>query len=115
MLYTNLKHIEKSSDYKQLISKHEYVMICCGNMGQISIPVYAIMEEIENDYKNINFFDMEFDNPESHVIRNLPEVKGFINTPYCIYYKNGEVIKTTSGIQTKEQITTILNQLTINN
>jgi len=112
MLYTNLKHIETAAEHQQLISQHENVMICCGRMGPMCIPVYQIMEEIENEYKQINFLDMEFDNPESHVIRNLNEVKGFTGIPFCIYYKNGKVVKATSSIQTKDDITKTLNQLT---
>ncbi len=111
MLYTNLSHIETTADYQQYINKYEYVMICCGNMGQMCIPVYAIMEEIENDYKNINFFDMEFENPESQVLRKIYDSKDFTNIPFCIYYKNGKVIETTSGIQTKNDIIKILDQL----
>jgi thioredoxin 1 len=114
MLYTNLKHIETAADHQKLINENENVMVCCGRMGPMCIPVYGIMEEIENDYKNINFYDMEFDNPESHVIRNLPEVKGFTGIPFVIYYKNGNVVKATSSIQTKEQITNILNQFSSN-
>jgi thioredoxin 1 len=53
---------------------------------------------------------MEFDNPESHVIRNLPEVRGFMGIPFTIYYKNGRVVKATSSIQTREQVTTILDK-----
>jgi thioredoxin 1 len=53
---------------------------------------------------------MEFDNPESHVIRDLPEVKGFMGIPFTIYYKNGKVVKATSSIQTKEQIAAILDK-----
>ena len=112
MLYTNLNHIETAADHQKLINENENVMVCCGRMGPMCIPVYAIMEDIEDDYKHVKFFDMEFDNPESHVIRNLTEVKGFTGIPFCIYYKNGKVVKATSSIQTKEQITTILNQLT---
>ena len=74
------------------------------------IPVYEIAEELEGDYKHVKFFDMEFDNPESYVIRQLPEVRGFMGIPFTIYYKNGKVVKATSSIQTKAQVTTILNQ-----
>jgi thioredoxin 1 len=110
MLYTNLKHIETAADHQKLINENENVMVCCGRMGPMCIPVYGIMEDIEDDYKHVNFYDMEFDNPESHVIRSLPEVRGFMGIPFTIYYKNGKVVKATSSIQTKEQITSILNQ-----
>jgi thioredoxin 1 len=53
---------------------------------------------------------MDFDNPESYVIRNLPEVRGFMGIPFTIYYKNGKVVKATSSIQTRDQVTSILDQ-----
>ena len=110
MLYTNLKHLETASEHARVISENENVMIVCGRMGSMCIPVYGIAEEIENDYQNVKFYDMEFDNPESHVIRNLLEVQNFKGIPFTIYYKNGKVVKATSSIQTKEQITSILDE-----
>jgi len=110
MLYTNLKHIETAADHAKIISENENVMVICGRMGPMCIPVYGIAEEIENEYTHVQFYDMEFDNPESHVIRSLPEVKGFMGIPFTIYYKNGKVAKATSSIQTIDQVTSILNQ-----
>jgi thioredoxin 1 len=108
MLYTNLKHIESAEEYSSIINENENVMIVCGRMGQFSIPVYRIAEELESEYSNVKFFDMEFDNPESAVIRNLPEVQGYSGFPLTVYYKNGEVVNATVGIQTKAQVTAIL-------
>ena len=110
MLYTNLKHIESAADHTRVISENENVMIICGRMGPMCIPVYRIAEELENEYKHVMFFDMEFDNPESHVIRDLSEVKGFMGIPFAIYYKDGVVAKATSGIQTREQVKAILDK-----
>jgi len=110
MLYTNLKHIETAIDYAKIISENENVMIICGRMGPMCIPVYGIAEELEGEYKHVEFYDLEFDNPESHVIRNLPEVRGFMGIPFTIYYKNGKVVKATSSIQTKKQVTDILDK-----
>jgi thioredoxin 1 len=115
MLYTNLKHIENAAHHNKVISENENVMVCCGRMGPMCIPVYGVMEELEDDYQNVKFFDMEFDNPESHVIRNLPEVRGFMGIPFVIYYKNGKVVKATSSIQNKAQITGILNSVFVEN
>ncbi len=110
MLYTNLKHIETAEDHAKVINQNENVMVICGRMGPMCIPVYGIAEDIEDEYKHVKFCDMEFDNPESYVIRNLPEVKGFTGIPFTIYYKNGKVVKATSSIQTKQQVTTILDK-----
>ena len=110
MLYTNLKHIETAADHQKLISENENVMICCGRMGPMCIPVYGIMEDIEDQYTHVKFADMEFDNPESHVIRNTAEVRGFMGIPFTMYYKNGKLVKATSSIQSKTQVTTILEK-----
>ena len=110
MLYTNLKHIETAADHVRIISENEKVMVICGRMGQMCIPVYGIAEELEDEYRHVKFFDLEFDNPESYVIRNLPEVRGFMGIPFTIYYKDGKVAKATSSIQTKAQVKAILDR-----
>jgi thioredoxin 1 len=108
MLYTNLKHIETAADCARIIKENENVVIICGRMGLFSIPVYRIAEELEPAYKQVKFFDMEFDNPESEIIRSLPEVQGFSGFPVTVYFKQGEVVKATVGTQTKEQVIEIL-------
>jgi len=110
MLYTNLKHLESAAELNKTISENENVMVICGRMGPMCIPVYGIAEELEEEYKHVKFFDMEFDNPESHVIRSLPEVRGFMGIPFTIYYKDGKVVKATSSIQNRAQITAILDK-----
>jgi thioredoxin 1 len=110
MLYTNLNHIETAADHANAIAENENVVVICGRMGPMCIPVYGIAEEIENKYKHVKFCDMEFDNPQSHVIRNLTEVQGFMGIPFTIYYRSGKVVKATSSIQTREQITAILEK-----
>lgn len=110
MLYTNLSHILTAEQHQKVISENENVMICCGRMGPMCIPVYGIMEQLEGEYPNVKFFDMEFDNPESHVIRNVPEVRNFMGIPFTMYYKNGKLVKATSSIQTMRQVTTILDE-----
>ena len=110
MLYTNLKHVETADELKKIINENENVMVCCGRMGPMCVPVYAAMEELESEYPHVKFYDMEFDNPEAHIIRNAPEGRGFMGLPFVMYYKNGNVAKATSSIQSKEQIKTILDQ-----
>lgn len=110
MLYTNLKHLETAADLKKAVSENENVMVICGRMGPMCIPVYEIAEELEDEYKHVKFYDMEFDNPEAYIIRSLPEVRGFMGIPFTIYYKNGRVVKATSSIQTMEQVRAILDR-----
>jgi len=78
-------------------------------MGPMCIPVYATMKELESEYPNVKFYDMEFDHPEAGIIRNLPECRGFMGLPFTVYYKNGKLVEATSSIQSRDQITSILN------
>ncbi len=109
MLYTNLHHIESLDEHKKVLAENENVMVICGRMGPMCIPVYGIAEELEDVYPHVKFCDFEFDNPAADVIRALPEVQGFMGIPFTIYYKNGKVVKATSSIQSKAEVTAILD------
>ncbi|HPF00536.1 MAG TPA: thioredoxin family protein, partial [Bacteroidales bacterium] len=74
------------------------------------IPVYAVMEDLENEYSHVKFADMLFDSPEAHVIRNAPEARGFMGLPFVMYYKNGKVVKAVSSIQSEEQVREALEE-----
>jgi thioredoxin 1 len=110
MLHTNLKHVLSKDDFHKLITENENVMICCGRMGPMCVPVYAAMSELENEYNDVVFADMEFDIPEAEVIRNAPEARGFMGLPFTFYYKYGKTVAATASIQSKEQIETILEE-----
>ena len=110
MLETNLTHMNSADDVNTLIEKNENVMICCGRMGPMCIPVYEAMEELESEYPHVKFADMAFDSPDAKVIRELPEARSFAGLPFTIYYKNGKVVEATSSIQTRDQITEILDK-----
>ncbi|HGY54481.1 MAG TPA: thioredoxin [Caldithrix abyssi] len=110
MLQTNLTHVLSEDDYNKILAENENVMICCGRMGPMCVPVYAAMEELEEEYPHVKFADMEFDLPDAHVIRNLPECAGFMGLPFTVYYKNGKVVKATSSLQSMDQITEILDE-----
>ncbi len=111
MLDTNLKHIESADEWQKFITENENAMICCGRMGPMCIPVYDAMEEMEGEYEHVKLADMDFDHPEAHVIRNAPEVRGFMGLPFTMYYKNGQVVKATSSIQSDEQVREILDSV----
>lgn len=109
MLQTNLTHVLTAAGLQKLIDENENVMVCCGRMGPMCIPVYGIMEDLEPEYTHVKFADMEFDNPESWPIRNAPECRGFMGIPFTVYYKNGKLVKATSSIQSMQQVKTILD------
>ncbi len=107
-LQTRLEHIHSASEFNKIIQENENVMICCGRMGPMCVPVYAAMEILRGKYENVSFFDMPFDHSEAHVIRNLPECVGFMGLPFTVYFKNGKVVKATTSIQSQDQVETIL-------
>jgi len=111
MLDTNLKHVESQEELKELLENNVNVMICCGRMGPMCIPVYGIMEELEEEYSHVQMRDMDFDIPVASFIRNLPECSFFMGLPFTVYFKNGKVVEATSSIQDKKQITGILNKV----
>jgi len=108
-LNTNLDHIVTADEFNKITSDNENVMICCGRMGPMCVPVYAEMEDLRGEYSNVKFYDMLFDSPEAHIIRNMPECAGFMGLPFTVYIKNGKVVKATSSIQMRDQITEILD------
>ena len=110
MLNTHLTHIETEAAFQELLAKNENVMICCGRMGPMCIPVYDVMEKLESKYPHVQFRDMEFDASVAHVIRNLPECRTFNGLPFTVYFKNGKVAAATSSIQSKQQVTEILDR-----
>ena len=109
-LMTHLEHVMTAAEHAKILEENENVMICCGRMGPMCVPVYAAMEELRDEYPDVKFMDMLFDSPEAHVIRNAPECAGFMGLPFTMYYKNGKVVKATSSIQSKEQIKAILDE-----
>ncbi len=110
MLMTNLNHVESADNHKKILEENENVMICCGRMGPMCLPVYDIMDELQEEYKNVKFYDMDFDGPDAHVIKNAPECAGFMGLPFTMYYKNGKVVKATTSIQDMDQVTSILDE-----
>ena len=111
MLDTDLKHVESHEEMNELLKNNANVMVCCGRMGPMCIPVYDIMEKLESEYQHVRMVDMDFDIPVASFIRNLPECSYFMGLPFTAYFKNGKVVEATSSIQDKKQITGILGEV----
>ena len=109
-LHTRLEHLSSESDFNEAISNNENVMVCCGRMGPMCVPVYQAMEELREEYPEVKFVDMAFDLPDAKVIRALPECSGFMGLPFTVYFKNGKVAAATTSIQSKEQVKEILDR-----
>lgn len=107
-LQTGLIHIHSEAEFIEVLKENAYVMICCGRMGPMCLPVYAAMQILKEQFKHVAFCDMPFDHPEAHVIRSLSECHGFMGLPFTVYFKNGAVVKATTSIQTKDQVESIL-------
>lgn len=110
MLHTNLKHVLSADEHARLINSAENVMICCGRMGPMCIPVYAAMSELQNEYDQVVFADMEFDIPDAAVIRDAPECRNFMGLPFVVYYKKGKLVHATSSIQSVAHIRKVLDE-----
>ncbi len=111
MLQTNLEHVNTKDELQNLIENNEKVAVCCGRMGPMCVPVYDVFEILQDEYNDIQFRDMAFDNPEAAAIRNLPECRSFTGLPFTVYYRNGKVVKATSSIQTAKQIKDIIGEV----
>lgn len=115
-LQTNLKEFATAEELQNYINENENVMVCCGRMGPMCIPVYEVMEEFteESDYEHIKFAVMAFDNPEAAIIRNAPECRNFMGLPFTMYYRNGKVAAATTSIQNRQQISSVLDSKLVN-
>ena len=109
MLETNLKHLETAEALTNALKNNENLMICCGRMGPMCIPVYRAMERLEEKYPKVAFRDMDFDISASDFIKKLPECRDFRGLPFTVYFNQEKVVAATTSIQTEEQITEILD------
>jgi thioredoxin 1 len=111
MLQTHLKTLTSKEDLQGLIEKNEKVVVCCGRMGPMCIPVYDILDVFQDKYPDTQFRNMDFDTPDAEVIKSLPECRGFNGLPFTVYYRNGKVVKATTSIQTAKQIKDIMSEV----
>jgi len=110
MLDTDLRHLEADEEVRTVLDENENVMICCGRMGPMCIPVYRIMEDLEAAYSHVAFRDMDFDIGPARFIRGLPECATFQGLPFTVYFRKGEVAVATTSLQSREQVVEILNR-----
>ena len=64
VLQTGIQEIETRAELQKMMEENENVMVCCGRMGPMCIPVYDVMEELEDERPDVKFAVMAFDNPE---------------------------------------------------
>jgi thioredoxin 1 len=110
-LDTPLNHLESKAELDEMINNNEKVVVVCGRMGPMCVPVYGIMDLLKENYPNVKFKDMLFDHPDAAAIRNLPEARNFRGLPFTIYYRNGKVVHATSSIQEAGNVKKILDKV----
>ncbi|MFO7892053.1 MAG: thioredoxin family protein [bacterium] len=110
MLMTNLMHLENEVEVKEVLEANENVVICCGRMGPMCLPVYFDIEQLQAQYPHVAFRDMDFDIPVANFIKNLPQCATFMGLPFTVYFKNGKVVAATTSIQSRNQIVEILDR-----
>jgi len=110
MLQTNLKHLETDEETQEVLKNNENVVICCGRMGPMCTPVYAILSQLETQYPYVCFYDQDFDIPAAGFIRHLPECASFMGLPFTVYFQKSKVVAATTSIQSEGQITEILDR-----
>lgn len=115
MLYTNLKHIESASDLNQIISGNDQVVVICGRMDPVSVSVYRLAGELEKNYPQVQFYDMEYDDPESENLRKLPGLLDFEGLPFSVYFRNGKLERVSVGIFSINQMENLFIEEKINN
>ena len=110
MLQTRLRHLEADEEMREALAKNENMVICCGRMGPMCIPVYAILSQLEARYPHVGFYDQDFDIPAAGFIKRLPECASFRGLPFTVYFKDSKVVAATTSIQTEDQICEILDR-----
>jgi len=110
MLQTAIHEIETATELGKIMNENENVMVSCGRMGPMCIPVYDAMEELEEERPDVRLYVMGFDSPEASPIRNASMCRGFMGLPFNVYYKNGKMVTATSSIQDKEQMVSVMDQ-----
>lgn len=113
LLNSPLQHLETTEEINQVLEENQNVVICCGRMGPMCLPVYDAMSELEQsgDYGHVTMRDLAFDTPDAILIRSLPQVRTFRGLPFTVYFKNGEAVHATASIQSKEQIEEIIKEV----
>jgi thioredoxin 1 len=110
VLQTNLMHLETDEETEKALKNNDNVVICCGRMGPMCTPVYAILSHLEARYPHVHFYDQDFDIPAARFIRQLPECASFMGLPFTVYFKNSKVVAATTSIQNGDQICKVLDR-----
>ncbi len=103
---TKVKQINSVEEFDKYLESNNRIVICAGRWGPMCIPVYKVMEQLEEEekYKEVCFLVVNFDIYAANRIREAEVCKGFRGLPFTVYYKNADIVHATSSIQTKQQL-----------
>jgi len=111
MLYTNLKHIESTSQLNDVIGKNNNVVMCYGRMNHDCIAVFNSLEQLENENPSIQIYDIEYDNPEFEDFKQSTRSLTMAELPYLILFQNGEVREVFTGKKDENQLRNIIHSV----
>jgi len=111
MLYTNLKHIESTSQLNDVIEKNNNVVMCYGRMNHNCIPVFNALEQLENEIPTIQMYDIEYDNPEFEDFKQSTHTLKMAELPYLIFFQNGAVREVITGKKDENQLRNIIHSV----
>jgi len=109
MLYTNLNHIEFTSQLENIIDNNTNVVFCYGKMDYDCVSVFNALELLENEFPNIKIFDIEYDNPEFEDFKQSISDLKLTKLPFVILFKNGKVKEAYTGTKNENQLRNIFN------
>jgi len=101
-----VRQIESDAQFDKYLKENSNAVVCAGRWGPMCIPVYKAMEqlEIEAQYKDVAFLVVNFDTMAATRVRTAPQCRAFMGLPFTVYYKDGQIVKATSSIQSKQQL-----------
>ena len=108
MLYTNLKHIELTSQLNDIIGGYKNVVMCYGRMNYNCIHVFNALENLEKEFPDVQMYDIEYDNPEFEDFRQSTRSLTMTELPYLIFFKNGIVQEVYTGKKDENQLRNLI-------
>jgi len=110
MLYTNLNHIESTSQLNSIIENNDNVVMCYGRMNHDCVAVFNALEMLENELPDVQIYDIEYDNPEFEDFKQSTRSLTMAELPYLILFKNGVVQEVNTGKKDENQLRTLIQK-----
>lgn len=89
MLYTNLRHIESEGAFRQAMANERASLVVCGRMDEESIRFYRMAEHLDRNFREIDFYDLEIDNPD--VVKLVDFGNLYCTAPVALLFIGGNL------------------------